>query len=91
MNLHVDSNLALELPSDVTPQSPAQKKKSDPRAELASQFVPSGVRVLDPSGDQALQPLLPRDFNYSGIGRVGKKRPALLSLRPSVGRTSTNV
>jgi hypothetical protein len=47
MNLYVDSNLALELPSDVTPQSPAQKKKSDPRAELASQFVPSGARVLD--------------------------------------------
>ncbi|MGB9396312.1 MAG: methyltransferase domain-containing protein [Pseudolabrys sp.] len=77
MNLHVDSNLALELPPDATSQSPARKKKSDSRAALASQFVPSGARVLDLSGDQALQPLLPSGCSYSGIGRSSTKRPAL--------------
>jgi len=74
MNLRVDSNLALEIPPDVIPRTPARKQKSDPRAELASQFVPSGARVLDLSGDQALQPLLPRGCDYSGIGSVGTKR-----------------
>ena len=80
MNLYVDSNLALEIPPDVTLQAPARKQKADPRAELASQFVPSGARVLDLSGDQALQPLLPSGCNYSSIGGVDKKREVATKL-----------
>jgi len=74
MNLHVNSNLALELPADPAQQQPAPKKKVDPRAELAAQFIPSGARVLDLSGDTALEHLLPGGCNYNGIGRAGKKR-----------------
>jgi hypothetical protein len=58
MNLQVNSNLALELPPDIAPQSPP-KRKTDHRAELAAQFIPSGARVLDLGGGTALQPLLP--------------------------------
>ena len=51
MNLHVNSNLALELPPDLARESPAPKTKTDPRAELAAQFIPAGARVLDLSGN----------------------------------------
>ena len=54
MHLHVNSNLALELPPDTVPPSLAPKKKTDPRAELASQFIPAGARVLDLSGSTAI-------------------------------------
>ena len=76
MNLHVNSNLALELPADPAHQELAPKTKIDPRAGLAAQFIPSGARVLDLSGDLALQRLLPGGCNYSGIARAGKKRSA---------------
>ncbi|MGE5149028.1 MAG: hypothetical protein ACM3II_02810 [Rhodospirillaceae bacterium] len=74
MNLHVNSNLALELPPDPARQKPAPKAKADPRAGLAVQFIPSGAQVLDLGGDAALQRLLPRGCNYRGVGRAGKKR-----------------
>ena len=73
MHLHVNSNLALELPPD-TVASPAPKKKIDPRAELASQFIPAGARVLDLSGSAAMQRLLPDSCSYHGIDRASKKR-----------------
>src|SRR5690242_10435828 len=76
MNLHVNSNLALELPADPAHAEPARKIKSDPRAELAAQFIPSGARVLDLSADTALQRLLPGGCNYRGLSRAGKKRAA---------------
>ena len=76
MNLHVNSNLALELPADPAHSEPARKIKSDPRAELAAQFIPSGARVLDLSADTALQRLLPGGCNYRGLNRAGKKRAA---------------
>ncbi len=75
MNLHVNSNLALELPADPAHQATcAEKAKVDPRAELAAQFIPSGARVLDLSADTALQRLLPGGCSYRGIDRAGKKR-----------------
>jgi len=73
MNLHINSNLALELPPDTVP-SPAPKKKIDPRAELASQFIPAGARVLDLSGSAAMQRLLPVSCSYRGIDRASKKQ-----------------
>jgi methyltransferase family protein len=76
MNLQVNSNLALELPADPAPLQPAVKTKADPRAELAAQFIPSGARVLDLSGDAALERLLPGGCNYNGVGRAGIKRAA---------------
>jgi hypothetical protein len=76
MNLHVNSNLALELPPDLAPETPAQKTKIDPRAELASQFIPSGARVLDLSGNTTIERLLPSGCSYSTAARVGKKGAA---------------
>src|SRR6478736_4487495 len=76
MHLHVDSNLALEIPPDSGRDVPASK--ADPRADLAAQFIPSGARVLDLSGSAALERLLPNGCSYSGIARVGGKRPALV-------------
>lgn len=78
MNLHVNSNLALELPPGIAPQARAPKKKIDSRAELAAQFVPSGARVLDLSGGTALQPLLPNGCNYRGIDSSRKNRATLV-------------
>ena len=77
MNLHVNSNLALELPSDVAPPSSVSRKKIDRRAELASQFIPAGARVLDLSGSAAIQRLLPGSCSYRGIDRTGKRRSAV--------------
>jgi hypothetical protein len=77
MNLYVNANLALELPPDAAPASPAPRKKTDPRAELASQFIPAGARVLDLSGSAALQRLLPNSCSYRGIDRNGSRRAAL--------------
>ncbi len=76
MNLHVNSNLALELPPDLAPETPAQKTKIDPRAELASQFIPSGARVLDLSGNTTIERLLPSGCSYSAAVRVSKKGAA---------------
>jgi hypothetical protein len=79
MNFHVDGNLALELPPDLAPPSSAARnpKKTDTRAEIASQFIPAGARVLDLSGDAALQRLLPSSCSYRGIDCIGKKHSAL--------------
>jgi len=77
MNLHVNSNLALELPSDVAPPSTVTRSKIDRRAELASQFIPAGARVLDLSGSAAIQRLLPHSCSYRGIDRTGKRRAAV--------------
>jgi hypothetical protein len=75
MNLHVNSNLALELPPDISSSAPP-KKKSDLRAELAAQFIPSGARVLDLSTSPTLRPLLPGGCTYTSIDRPGRKRAA---------------
>ena len=74
MNLHVNSNLALEIPPELGRDAPAAKANEDPRAELAAQFIPSGARVLDLSGDTAIERFLPSGCSYSGIGRVDKNR-----------------
>jgi hypothetical protein len=76
MNLHVDSNLALELPPETASPAPASKKKVDPRAELASQFIPAGAQVLDLSGNAAIEHLLPSGCTYNGLGNATKRRPA---------------
>ena len=78
MNLHVNNNLALELPPDIAPQLPP-KRTTDHRAELAAQFIPSGARVLDLGGGTALQPLLPNGCSYRGIDRARKNRATLVS------------
>jgi hypothetical protein len=69
MALFVNSNLALELPADLDPS----RTKSDPRAELAAQFIPAGARVLDLGASQALRTLLPNGCSYDGTGT--KRRP----------------
>ncbi len=56
MGLHVNRNLALELPSVAPPMEPQAER--DRRAELAAQFVPAGARVLE-LGSAALEALLP--------------------------------
>jgi hypothetical protein len=76
MNLQVNSNLALELPPGIAPQSPPEKR-TDRCAELAAQFIPAGARVLDLSGGTALQSLLPNGCNYRSI-ELARKIPALV-------------
>ena len=88
MNLHVNSNLALELPSDVAPSSFVSRKKIDRRAELASQFIPAGARVLDLSGSAAIQRLLPGSCSYCGIDRT---RRAVVACDLNTGDFPTEV
>jgi hypothetical protein len=76
MALFVNSNLALELPADPDRQSTSSRTKSDPRAELAAQFIPAGARVLDLGTSPALRTLLPNGCSYVGAGQSGKKRRA---------------
>ena len=76
MALFVNSNLALELPADPDRQSTSSRTKSDPRAELAAQFIPAGARVLDLGASPALRTLLPNGCSYVGAGQTGKKRRA---------------
>ena len=80
MNLHVNSNLALELPPDLARRTPAPKTKIDPRAELAAQFIPSGARVLELERRRRCRRLLPNGCSYSGRDRVAserQRRPAI--------------
>ena len=69
MNLHVNANLALELPPDLACQSPGLEKRTDSRVELAAQFIPAGARVFDLSEGTALQAILPNGCSYRGIDR----------------------
>jgi hypothetical protein len=76
MALFVNCNLALELPADLDRQSNLSRAKSDPRAELAAQFIPAGARVVDLGASPALRTLLPNGCNYATGGPAGKKRQA---------------
>src|SRR3974390_1356186 len=75
MNLQVNSNLALERPSEPAFEPP--QAKTDPRAELAAQFIPFGARVLDLSANATLARALPGGCKLSGKGRGGKKRTSV--------------
>jgi hypothetical protein len=66
MNIHVNRNLALETPEAFARRPDA----SDPRAELAAQFIPAGSRVLDLSGGFDLEQALPSGCSYQGRDRV---------------------
>jgi hypothetical protein len=68
MNIHVNSNLALETTDSIgrRPDVTAQ----DARAELAAQFIPAGSRVLDLSASLALEQALPNGCSYQGRDRI---------------------
>jgi hypothetical protein len=82
MNIHVNSNLALEKTDDVERKRAARgakdrtkshaktQAKADPRAELAAQFIPAGSRVLDLSRTKTLERLLPHGCSYQGRDRI---------------------
>lgn len=72
MALFVNSNLALELPADPDGRSTSSRAKSDPRAELAAQFIPAGARILDLGASPALRALLPNGCSYVGTGKKGR-------------------
>jgi hypothetical protein len=76
MALFVNSNLALELPADLDRQPTSSRAKSDPRAELAAQFIPAGARVLDLGASPVLAALLPTGCNYVTMREAGKIRRA---------------
>lgn len=61
MGLHVNRNLALELPS-AAPLAPSER---DARAALAAQFVPAGAHILELGNAAALQALIPNGCRYS--------------------------
>ena len=64
MGIHVNRNLALELPPAVAPPIERETER-DIRAEIAAQFIPDGARVLQLGGDRGLQTLLPNGCSYS--------------------------
>jgi hypothetical protein len=74
MALFVNSNLALELPADADRQSTSLQAKSDPRAELAAQFIPAGARILDLDASPALWTLVPNGCSYVGVGKKRRTR-----------------
>ena len=76
MNLQVNSNLALELPSDLEFQQAPARTKFDPRANLAAQFIPYGANILDLGANPSLQSLLPGGCHYRAIEKTGRKRGA---------------
>jgi hypothetical protein len=76
MNLQINSNLALELPSDLESQPAPARAEADPRGSLAAQFIPYGANILDLGGNQSLQRLLPSGCHYRAIGKPGRKRGA---------------
>jgi hypothetical protein len=63
MGLHVNTNLALETPVELTRPVPAR----DVRAELAAQFIPAGARVLDLSRTRSLERYLPNGCSYRSV------------------------
>jgi hypothetical protein len=69
MGLHVNRNLALELPSAVVLRVGLEAER-DNRAELAAQFIPAGARVLQLGRNAALQPLIPNGCLYSACDLV---------------------
>jgi hypothetical protein len=68
MNIHVNSNLALETTPDYDRQTDIAV--NDPRAELAAQFIPAGSRVLDLSANSSLREALPNGCSYQGHDRI---------------------
>ena len=68
MNIHVNSNLALETTPDYDRQTDIAV--NDPRAELAAQFIPAGSRVLDLSANSSLRDALPNGCSYQGHDRI---------------------
>ncbi len=66
MNIRVNRKLIIDSPLPALRQAPA----SDPRAQLAAQFIPAGSRVLDLSVDTALERALPHGCSYQSRDRV---------------------
>jgi len=76
MNLHVNSNLALERPPEPASEPPHQAR-TDRRAELAAQFIPFGAQVLDLSANATLAHVLPSGCKLSGKRRGSRKRTSV--------------
>ena len=76
MALFVNSNLALELPADLDRQSTSSRTKSDPRAELAVQFIPAGTAFVSDVGMTA---------DYDSIIGMNKDEPLNRFLRKLPG------
>ncbi|HTQ83308.1 MAG TPA: hypothetical protein VMI47_08570 [Pseudolabrys sp.] len=72
MGLHVNRNLALEMPTAVSLPVGTEAVARDLRAELAAQFVPAGARVLELGRNPALQPLTPHGCIYTARDLAGE-------------------
>jgi hypothetical protein len=70
MGLHVNRNLALETLSPAV-LAAAPDAARDPRAELATQFIPAGARVLELGRGVALQSLIPNGCLYNARDLAG--------------------
>ncbi|MDO9413716.1 MAG: hypothetical protein Q7T81_14190 [Pseudolabrys sp.] len=79
MALHVNANLALVSVIDDA-RRPDAPSKIDPRAELASQFIPSGTRVLDlgAGGGETLRDLLPLGCAYQAADSFAHGKGSLI-------------
>jgi len=64
MGIHVNRNMALELPSAIDVRT-KQRAPRDERASLAAQFIPAGAQVLELGGARSLETLIPHGCRYS--------------------------
>lgn len=70
MNRHTNTNFAYQTPDAMRlPPAPVIALHSDPRAELAAQFIAAGSRVLDLGGKSELPRFLPHGCSYQAIER----------------------
>lgn len=79
MALHVNANLALRLVHDDA-RRPDAASISDPRAELAVQFIPAGARILDlgGGGGETLRDRVPFGCTYESVDRIAHGQGSLI-------------
>jgi hypothetical protein len=70
MGLHVNRNLALEIPSAISLRVGAEAETHNARAALAAQFIPAGARVLEFGASNAIAALIPNGCTYSSAAPV---------------------
>jgi hypothetical protein len=81
MNIQVNRKRALKTSKGVAPPPGALASvPSDPRAELAAQFIPAGSRVLDLSAGKTLERSLPNGCAYQDRDRVTCDRGAVCNI-----------
>jgi hypothetical protein len=71
MGLHVNRNLALEIPSAISLRVDADAETHNVRAALAAQFIPAGAHVLEFGASNAIAALIPNGCTYNSAALAG--------------------